>query len=1021
MIPVTLTLQGIYSYRQRTAIDFRPLVQARLFGIFGRTGSGKSAIIEAITYAIFGETERLNKRDGRAYNMMNLRSNELLIDYEFTAGFPVVSYRCIVKGQRNKKRFDDAKAYEHVAFRREGSEWIPITLGDVQQAVGLNYDNFRRAVIIPQGRFQDFLQLGDTDRTRMMKELFDLNRFELAPRVAQLENITGQQISHLEGKCSNLVKHEDDWFDAQQQLIVEHVKVLADLETEATELNRQLIRLRELAAIDKELSERQHQFALLAGRAEEIISLELRLKQVVLCRSKFQAKAEALRADELKLVGFIPKLKEQQLTTTRLRQQEAITLGVFEKSSAAYNLNGERTARVELLQQQVGQVLLFNQLTETGVRLTKGRDLLGVEEAKFGPLQESIAVALKDLIRIREQTAIFPLLARLVQWHDQRIQLTKNLAALKEERALLTGRLDALSEQQHSTQLTLAASFPDVCSGLPQGEFAEAVSGYLAGEEQTLITSEQHLALQKKLQSLAGTLAEGEACPVCGSLHHPEPLSQGDMSQNEVALAQRRRLLVSQQEMIQQVRREMLVSNEQAEAMKRRNGELTLQIQSLEIEWSNHMADFGGEGLYQPHEEEPVRKAWAETSIRQAEQQKAETEYAALLSRQSTHEATIARYRERIEVLGMQQLELNEQYEKHREVKAFSPEELLRDPEELKQEMVLLKQKIQQAVMQYDKSIAEKQQVQQWLFQAETILKMLESQVAELTIAVGSRSSELDAAALAEGFAGKQAVIELLALPFDEIQISREINAYRETEATLHNRIAELAKSLSDEPYDAVLHNESTASLMLLIEKQKELTLVLDRLYQAVKQAEAQQAELKRLEKELEAARFRAANLASLAKLFKASGFVNFVSSVYLEQLVGIANKRFHVLTNRQLSMELADGNNIVIRDYLNGGHLRSVKTLSGGQTFQASLSLALALADVVHARRPGTDNFFFLDEGFGSLDKESLQMVFDTLRTLRLENRIVGLISHVEELQQEIDAHIRVVSDEEEGSRIVD
>ncbi|PKP18059.1 MAG: hypothetical protein CVU06_12535, partial [Bacteroidetes bacterium HGW-Bacteroidetes-22] len=335
--------------------------------------------------------------------------------------------------------------------------------------------------------------------------------------------------------------------------------------------------------------------------------------------------------------------------------------------------------------------------------------------------------------------------------------------------------------------------------------------------------------------------------------------------------------------------------------------------------------------------------------------------------------------------------------------------------------VVLLKQTIQQAVIQYDKSIAEKQEVHQLLFQSETILKMLESQVAELTITVGSRSSELEAAASAEGFAGKQAVIELLALPFDETQISREINAYREAEASLQNRIAELANSLSDEPYDPVLHKESTTSLMLLIEKQKELTLVLDRLYQAVKQAEAQQVELKRLEKELETARFRAANLASLAKLFKASGFVNFVSSVYLEQLVGIANKRFHVLTNRQLSMELADGNNIVIRDYLNGGHLRSVKTLSGGQTFQASLSLALALADVVHARRPGTDNFFFLDEGFGSLDKESLQMVFDTLRTLRLENRIVGLISHVEELQQEIDAHIRVVSDEEEGSRIVD
>ena len=91
----------------------------------------------------------------------------------------------------------------------------------------------------------------------------------------------------------------------------------------------------------------------------------------------------------------------------------------------------------------------------------------------------------------------------------------------------------------------------------------------------------------------------------------------------------------------------------------------------------------------------------------------------------------------------------------------------------------------------------------------------------------------------------------------------------------------------------------------------------------------------------------------------------------------------------------------------------------SGGQTFQASLSLALALADNIQQVTESRQNFFFLDEGFGSLDKESLNIVFDTLKSLRKENRIVGVISHVEEMQQEIDAHLTVENHPERGSLI--
>ncbi len=163
----------------------------------------------------------------------------------------------------------------------------------------------------------------------------------------------------------------------------------------------------------------------------------------------------------------------------------------------------------------------------------------------------------------------------------------------------------------------------------------------------------------------------------------------------------------------------------------------------------------------------------------------------------------------------------------------------------------------------------------------------------------------------------------------------------------------------------------------------------------------------------------RGEDIKTLKQLFKASGFVNYISTVYLQELCHAANERFYKLTRQKLSLEVTDDNNFQVRDFLNGGKVRNVKTLSGGQTFQAALSLSLALADSIQKITESNQNFFFLDEGFGSLDKESLAIVFDTLKSLRKENRIVGVISHVEEMQQEIDNYLKIVMDEERGSII--
>ena len=119
------------------------------------------------------------------------------------------------------------------------------------------------------------------------------------------------------------------------------------------------------------------------------------------------------------------------------------------------------------------------------------------------------------------------------------------------------------------------------------------------------------------------------------------------------------------------------------------------------------------------------------------------------------------------------------------------------------------------------------------------------------------------------------------------------------------------------------------------------------------------------------------------------------------------------------MSLQVNDKNEFEIIDYLNDGRTRSVRTLSGGQNFQVSLSLALALAENVQSMTNSDKNFFFIDEGFGTQDAESVNIVFETLSNLQKENRIVGIISHVEELQERIPKSLFIKKDLEKGSLI--
>lgn len=187
MKPIKLSIEGVFSYRTRQEIDFTKLSSEGIFGIFGNTGSGKSSIVEAIIFALYGKIERVS---GKQIDLINLQSNKAVIDFEFEVSGK--AYRVVVNltrtssGHSTKKLFYQKQEGQYRAMEEKISG---------EQLTGLSYDNFCRVVIIPQGKFQDFLTLTSGERTKMLKEIFpSLKKYDLSNTLrAMREETEGMQ------------------------------------------------------------------------------------------------------------------------------------------------------------------------------------------------------------------------------------------------------------------------------------------------------------------------------------------------------------------------------------------------------------------------------------------------------------------------------------------------------------------------------------------------------------------------------------------------------------------------------------------------------------------------------------------------------------------------------------------------------------------------------------------------------------------------------------------------------------
>jgi len=1012
MIPIKLTIKGLFSYQQEQTIYFDRLIEGQLFGIFGSVGSGKSSILEAIAFALYGETERLNNRDDRNYNMMNLKSDELFIDFIF-GNFDEKKYRFLVRGKRHGKKFEKVNTFDRTAYVDDNGSWQPIADGTAEHILGLSYDNFRRTIIIPQGKFQEFLQLTDKARTDMLKDIFQLDKYEFFQQTSSLERKNNERLQLLKGQLAFFDNVTKEHVAASEQQLAALKNLL---NARKIELLQREAKMRELTALKKlfeELKESEVLHDVLIDKSTEYELLKSKISDYEYCERNF--KPDLLRLEELELgikkreeslVDYQQKLKISETKLMELQQEHATITLKYSTLDELKQKGNDYQIGISILQ-------LKEEITKLNERISKGKNF--VEEAQKAKIQgEKKATQLKEkLHQKRIEKPDIAQLSEIKNWFREKenrmksiMQYSSSLNSLMEEIEGVSDRINRLlssDSEKEDFKASLALKSRNMESRLEE-----------------LNRAMHHVQIQMKLGDFVAALHRGEACPLCGSTDHPYILAIEDVQNHLDDLKEEEGKLRIELKRIQEIERAYELLNAQKSELIKRKGEINGQYEAEDKLLKDHLDSFNW-SKYDKENAEEIEKLLNHYKL-------TEDEIALIENEINSNEIALRKAeteRDNFEnaikkIVAEEQSKSGALEALTRQLKLISINEIYgSNIEEFKVMIGELLAESDLILSRYDvlqKQLQEHQQLKTVLeTRLNAVVDNLEAERERLLFV----RAKLNEAIVASKFKDLNEVISLLSLNISVGEARKELeyffqqlfnartqlNKMREQTAGKHfNQDTLIEQEQIYNDFKEKMQQEQDEYIKLKAEHDRQITYLVEK--------EKLQQELNKIEE-------RAANLGTMKNLFKGSGFVSYISSVYLQQLCDAANKRFYKLTQQQLKLEVTDKNEFQVRDYLNDGKSRLAKTLSGGQTFQASLSLALALAESIQQQNKAKQNFFFLDEGFGSLDKESLIVAFDTLKSLRKENRIVGIISHVEELQQEIDVFLKVRNDSLLGTQV--
>jgi exonuclease SbcC len=1026
MKPKSLSIKGMYSYKKELqTIDFEALSIYKLFGIFGDVGSGKSTILEAMSLALFGQegAERLvGSKTKKNYQLMNLDVNELYIDFQFYSNGSL--YRTQIKGKRKKNNIDDVTLESKTGFKWDEllQIWQPIewNKAKAEEIIGLKAEYFKRAIIIPQGKFMEFIQLSPVDRTIMMRELFDLHRYEVSNGIKIVQQNNEKDLNYLHGEYDSIHSiTEEDLTAAEYELthlslqIKNSNKEIQDIEyrlqqtIQAKNIQERYISLSheyENLLQEKDMFEAKEKHIIHLELAEEfrdnLVSLEYIEHEIAQKESEKKSLIECL-------ADVQHKQKEVELFLTTLHDEYLLSENATNKVESLRKLSEYHKKQYKMIDLQStlkGAITLKQSLQE-----------------ECSELLETIEIALQKESTEKKEIYRLEYIYEAELWLSTYTHLLKNTESLSTTLHSIEGKILAFKLELNQI-IDAVIIYVKNKKVLSVQKYIELAKDHF-NKEITLCKERRHVLEKKKiLHDYTVELKPHEACPLCGSTQH-NPMSHEYNSEELFTLIQKEIDIQEKLSFLHSLEIKSGSIHDQLNTLYTEQSDIISRMNHIEKQINEHLQLINDNVLHL------LNSSVKEIDIYIQQEKK---ELSRLKAYASQLESTLQEINEKL--LEKQQKMQTLEYEC---IKIQEQQKLIeKDIQELKDIIDIdiinayidhskddINNELDTLILSIQNKVNEKENAEkqlQSIFQKREFycgqIQFLEKHVQSLISNALSLSNELD------GKYKNQTVYKSIsdiknALQY-AIDLSEEKSLVKVYYANLNTCLQAYIvtkKEYEENPYDEIIHSTLCGTL----EEKKHLLSV----YQVKSGMQVSHLELltehfvKKLSlgKRIQSLKNASELIKELQQLLKGEALVRYVAMWQMKALCIQANKRFQQLNAGALQLSVNDMAEFEIIDLMHSGRKRSIHTLSGGQSFQVALCLAIALSESVLGNN--SDNFFFLDEGFGSLDKKALEDMLQNLRELCNDGRTIGIISHVEELKQEVPKSITIKNIPGKGS----
>lgn len=1037
MRPLTIKLDFFGPFRHQT-IDFTKFSDFPVFLISGKTGAGKTTIFDAMCFALFGGTSGGDRQVKQMRSDFATFDDETQVTFNFEHQGQTIRIVRLPEQEVAKKRGSgthlQTAAVTLTVFDAAGQEVSELTKVNAVQAyihelLQLTREQFSQIVLLPQGQFRQFLMANSDDKEKVLRDIFGTSLYrnwadELRRQLKQQQQANAQATQTLQ--------------TYQQQLTWDELTA-----EDAAKLAPQ-------AAVEQQLAEQAEQKTQRAGLKTTLDAAKQSLKQA----QQSQQAGQTLQQnhDQLaKLVAVQARLAEQEPTVIAQREK----VQTLEWSQNLVTAAQQRqTAQIQVKTETSEQSRLIKLQAELTARQTTAASLVSklADEQPVAKQRQATMTTLvskralyeqvsqtKQALEQAEQTqttaqqakqATSVTLEKLTAEQTRLEPISMQLTDLMAQAAMLTTQQRDLADQQH--QLAAVKQQQAVVDRAQQSLLQQK---QLVTTQQTAVEAKEQ-AYQKldsawaseQIALLSQHLLPDQPCPVCGSTTHPQPaptdtitVTEAEVKKAQTMSVKANKQLAAGQSQLANLKTNLTAAQEQLQTLV-----AALQTAVHELATEQATLPVIEKGLQDAQRDLALKVQTNVTKTREAKQ--AQQRLSALKAQLVTTNNQQQQQAEAVTTATNTVLQLQTQLaDRQKQLSADYP-----TLEALDTYLATLKG----AQTAYETAVAQADQ------DAATINDQLSAVTAQLTttqkhLTVAQTTMTAETAKLTVAMSPvwggadfdrlQQLLAELPTLP----KLRQLISDYDRQRSTLKGQLTTVKQAIADRPAPDMAVLTEQVQTAQVAEQDVE-----QRYYELDRRLRANQTLVEKMQATLAAVQEQQAKLAEISQLSQVANgngsqklsLERFVLQTYLQKVLQRGNQRLQQLTRGRYQFQLdttygthRNGTGLEINIYDdNAGKVRSVHTLSGGESFVAALSLALALASVIQEQAGGIKiDALFIDEGFGSLDEEALEMAMETLQQVEGQSRMIGIISHVTELESQLPAQLQVIPEGNGESRV--